>query len=425
MSKRIGKAAKDENPFMQLLKNSFGVKTLRLKATLGILLSAALLAGCGGGSGSSDGTDTSSSSLLSGTFVDSPVEGLEYETETQTGVTDADGTFMYMAGESVTFYVGDIMLGGGMAQSVMTPVDLVEGAVDESNPMVTNMARFLQTLDNDMNPENGILITQEMADAMIGHMVDFDMDTNAFEHSEEMQSVMDTINMMDSTGTMHTMVPIEEAQNHLANTMTGMGMMTGDAGMMGNDNLTSNQGGTVSTGSDLMSGTFVDSPVEGLEYETETQTGVTDTDGTFMYMPGETVTFYVGDIMLGGAMAQSVMTPVDLVDGAVDETNPAVTNMARFLQTMDQDMDAGNGITITQEVADAMIGHSLYFDMDVAAFESSEDMQSVMDTINMMDSSGTTHTMVTIEDARNHLADTMAGMTGDYSNMQTGSGMMN
>ena len=139
-----------------------------------------------------------------------------------------NGTFKYIAGETVTFYVGDIMLGGATAKSMMTPVDLVNGAVDETNPMVTNMARFLQTLDADTNPENGIIITQEMAAAMVDHMVDFNMGTDAFGHSSDMLAVIKVINMMGSSGTEHMMVSIEDAQTHLGNTMSGM--MNGDSG---------------------------------------------------------------------------------------------------------------------------------------------------------------------------------------------------
>lgn len=232
MKSFTGKSEKTINPLMNLIKTLRAARPLHVHAAFGILMSAILLTGCGGGSGGPENNEASSSSLLSGIFVDSPVAGLEYETETRHGMTDADGTFMYMEGETITFYIGDIMLGGAMAQSVMTPVDLVEGAADETDPAVTNMARFLQTMDADMNPENGITITGEMAEAMAGHSLDFHMDVDTFEHSEEMQAVMDVINMMDTSGTMHTMVSIEDARDHLSGTMEefmgGGGMMTGN-----------------------------------------------------------------------------------------------------------------------------------------------------------------------------------------------------
>ena len=67
------------------------------------------------------------------------------------GITDGAGTFMYHEGESITFLVGDIMLGSAPGNFIMTPIDLVPGAVDETHPTVTNICRLLQSLDQDGN----------------------------------------------------------------------------------------------------------------------------------------------------------------------------------------------------------------------------------------------------------------------------------
>jgi hypothetical protein len=206
-----------------------------LKGVLGLILTILLVSGCNDSGGVSP-----SVSLLEGSFVDSPVEGLGYVTETQSGITDMDGTFMYAEGETVTFLVGDVILGEGPAQTVMTPIDLVEGAVEVTHPMVTNMARFLQTLDADMAPENGITITEEMANAMVDHMIDFNMDPENFEHDPNVRMAMDAINGMDPSDGFHMMVSSDDAQNHFSNTMNDMmsgdaGMGTGGGGMMGND----------------------------------------------------------------------------------------------------------------------------------------------------------------------------------------------
>ena len=236
---------------------------------LGIMLGATLLVGCGGGGGDV-GAASSSSTPLAGAFVDSPVEGLEYETGAQSGITDANGTFKYMAGESITFHVGDLMLGKAMAKAKMTPVDLVAGAMDETHPMVTNMARFLQTMDADMDPENGITITEEMADAMLGHKIDFDMDMDKFEYDPDVQDAMNAMNMMDSSRRM--MVSIEGAREHLGNTMKGMmtgGFRMGSNGITG-DGMTG--GGMMGNGSEaetdgtgIPPGNQMDMPGNGVE----------------------------------------------------------------------------------------------------------------------------------------------------------------
>jgi hypothetical protein len=190
---------------------------------LGLVTFALLISGCGGGGGGS------SAAALDGTFVDSAVEGLEYITDTQSGITDMDGTFSYVDGEMVTFYLGDVIIGEAPGQPVMTPVDLVEGATDETHPTVINMIRFLQTLDADMDSANGITITEEMADLMLNRMIDFDMDPGEFEHTEDMNLVMIGLTEMYPFGPMRMLVSVESAQEHLRTTMNDM---MGDVGKM-------------------------------------------------------------------------------------------------------------------------------------------------------------------------------------------------
>ncbi len=131
-----------------------------------------ILSACGGSS--------SSPSTQTGVFLDDAVEGLRYETTTQNGMTDANGTFKYQSGETIRFYVGDILIGEASASDVMTPVNLVPNAVDETNPTVTNIARFLQTLDEDGNPSNGIRISSSAFANAAGQSLDFNVDEATF-----------------------------------------------------------------------------------------------------------------------------------------------------------------------------------------------------------------------------------------------------
>ena len=92
-------------------------------------------------------------------------------------VTDADGRFRYRSGETVSFRVGDILLGQAPGAPTVTPFDLAGAtppiaAVDvrrEWNRLVrlprttplgvaVNIATLLQTLDEDGDPSNGIRI---------------------------------------------------------------------------------------------------------------------------------------------------------------------------------------------------------------------------------------------------------------------------
>lgn len=133
--------------------------------------SSLTLVGCGGGGGgsstSSTGSDTSASSssssnaaaLQQGRFVDSAVAGLWYETESQSGFTDAQGFFNFLAGESVSFYLGETLLGTVEAKDLVTPLDMLS---DTDHPdKLQNMLRILQTLDADADTSNGIEITEE------------------------------------------------------------------------------------------------------------------------------------------------------------------------------------------------------------------------------------------------------------------------
>jgi hypothetical protein len=190
-----------------------------------ILFLSVITSGCGGGGG---GVDTSSSiPLVEGVFIDSAVQGLEYETPTRNGITDAEGTFMYHEGDTIRFYIGDIMLGEAVASSMMTPIDLVDGATDETHPAVINMARFLQTIDEDMNPENGITITGAMSNAMIGHMIDFNMDPDSFTYDPDVMMVMSAINEVAPYRHMRTLVSADDAVTQFSSYMNNMtAMMT-------------------------------------------------------------------------------------------------------------------------------------------------------------------------------------------------------
>lgn len=118
----------------------------RLLASL--IVSSAVLAACGG----------SSSTSQSGVFVDAPVEGLTYVGSTGvSGVTDASGRFFYDTGSTVTFSLGGVTLGTTTGAAMITPVDVVQGSAPD-DPAAVAIARVLQSVDADGNPDNGIVI---------------------------------------------------------------------------------------------------------------------------------------------------------------------------------------------------------------------------------------------------------------------------
>ena len=150
----------------------------------------------------------------------------------------------------------------------------------------------------------------------------------------------------------------------------------------------------------VLTGYFTDSAVEGLTYKTDTQTGVTDLNGAFTYQAGETVVFSIGDFVLGeSATATPQMTPLDLIPNAFLPTtrnellpllenktiNTAeaiafrtLINMLTFLQALDNDKDASNGITIADGMGIVLEDVSIDFAEELTRFKEALPLRRVM-----------------------------------------------
>ena len=151
------------------------------------VLAALALSACGGGGSGS------SSNLLTGVFLDSPVAGVEFTTESQSGVTNAAGEFSYRSGETVTFNIGGWALGSAPANAEVTVFDiagveevpmragaisnLVWGANDTPMRRAATIGSILQTLDEDADPENGIVISGSIRERLAN--VNWDISTQA------------------------------------------------------------------------------------------------------------------------------------------------------------------------------------------------------------------------------------------------------
>lgn len=142
------------------------------------MLSIFFLPGCGGSGADSSGPITTPQIttpppvVLQGIFIDSAVEGLAYATATQSGMTDAEGQFSYVAGEEVVFAIGDMQFPAVEGQEMISPLD-VFSVTSTDDLRVSNMARLLQTLDEDGMPGNGITITAQAHNQSTGVTVDF------------------------------------------------------------------------------------------------------------------------------------------------------------------------------------------------------------------------------------------------------------
>ncbi|MEK9767068.1 MAG: hypothetical protein VW274_11385, partial [Thalassolituus sp.] len=110
--------------------------------------------------------------MKTGTLIDSPVSSMTYRinggAEKQ---TNFKGQFSYEDGDLIRFYLGDYAFPAVTAQEIITPMTLA-GVDDINDRRVINIAFILQALDTDMNPDNGIEIT----DSLYGASFEFDFD---------------------------------------------------------------------------------------------------------------------------------------------------------------------------------------------------------------------------------------------------------
>jgi hypothetical protein len=172
--------------------------------TLLVSISFCFLSACGGGGGGEGGASSSGTgsgttppatgtptptptppatggntpTVLLGLFLDSAVVNIKYKTATQSGTSNALGQFNYVAGETVTFSVGSVTLPPTLAAATITPMSLAN-TTDMGNNTVLNLLVFMQSLDDDGIPGNGIKIPNTANDAATA-LIDFNVSPAAF-----------------------------------------------------------------------------------------------------------------------------------------------------------------------------------------------------------------------------------------------------
>ena len=140
------------------------------------------------------------------------------------------------------------------------------------------------------------------------------------------------------------------------------------------------------TGVTDYSGVFVGSVVSGVHYRATSddisRDDITATDGTFKYSSrngaASTVTFSIGDMILGSSQLLPVngqkTTVFDLVDATDPEAANKAVNLYRFLRSLDE-TDDFETITITDKVRDALsgVGEKRLAELSPAAFDAEMD----------------------------------------------------
>ena len=163
-----------------------------LSLVSGIVL---LLSGCG----SDSAGGTTSVAKNTAFYVDSAIEGVTVECAGYSSVTASDGKFSYENGAECHFKVGSVLLRteGGISNGQIVFEDNVR------------TAQFLQTLDMDGNPENGISIATQTATVLA------DIGISSVPQNDvllaEVHEAMDIAN----TGYHGRFVTAAEAQDHM------------------------------------------------------------------------------------------------------------------------------------------------------------------------------------------------------------------
>lgn len=195
------------------------------------MLCLALCACGGGGSGAAGGSGGTAVALLKGQLIDSAVSGVTYtvttsDGKTVTGLTDDSGTFEYQEGKVVQFSVGDIELPMVVGEATVTPVSMAQG---QSNTVASNIAYFLQSLDFDLDPSNGITIDPKVKSltamsAFATNEIDWEQDTALFIANSNLKALWSQAKALNPE---HLKEPVpppktpEETDQHLADTLFG------------------------------------------------------------------------------------------------------------------------------------------------------------------------------------------------------------
>ena len=102
-------------------------------------------------------------------MIDGVVEGLEYYTSSGlSGLTNEDGWFSYHDGDDITFKVGGVVLGTATTEDVASGKTFLQDIADVdrtdlNDEYLENMATFLQSLDENHHPDDGIWVTRRDA----------------------------------------------------------------------------------------------------------------------------------------------------------------------------------------------------------------------------------------------------------------------
>ena len=168
--------------------------------------------------------------------------------------------------------------------------------------------------------------------------------------------------------------------------------LTGCGGGSGSDG-----GSSTNASSATGTGYYLDSAVSGVNYVCGSQKGITDTNGTFTFQVGKDCVFKLNDMVVKKIPANNLNDGIKVV-----EDN---TTVARFLQTLDIDGDATNGIEITKEEVKALR------DTKISTLPANDSQLGAMFTSVKNEVTNYKGNVVSTYDAKKHLSNTLTNVT--------------
>jgi len=149
-----------------------------------LLIISIFFIGCNSSSSSSSNT-----SNIKGYLIDANVSGVEYKCNDIEGITNSDGSFYFnYSCNYIIFKIGSVTLATMSTNNIkkdnifyLTDITQRELRNDTNNTAVKNIARLVQSLDDDYNPNNGINITKSTRDNITNTVAFEILNTNISE----------------------------------------------------------------------------------------------------------------------------------------------------------------------------------------------------------------------------------------------------
>jgi len=167
-----------------------------------------------------------------GVIMDSLIKGISFSTTSNVaGVTNEQGEFSYNDGDYITFSLGSLVLPEIQAKPVITLLDIFE-TNNIHTTEVTNLARLVQTLDDDGSYDSLITIPNDHVSVLTAQDVtleDLSTDRSGFD------SVASISDMLFNLSGISELVSQEAALQHFSNTLSNSDIIDTDGD--GNSNL--------------------------------------------------------------------------------------------------------------------------------------------------------------------------------------------